>query len=503
MPELDKRLRGSEACSATMSGLNPEIWWDDGDDLAYLGTRPVYGGMQPVGISPSDRRQHMYVVGASGTGKTTLLRNLILQDIEHGHGVGVIDPHGDLAIDLLDAIPPWRTDHVVYFNPADLEYPIGLNLLQQTHADRRHRVASGVVGAMKSIWRDSWGARMEYILYAAVAALLDCENSSILGIQRMLSDATYRRWVVKHVKDPAVRAFWRNEFESYTAAFLQEAISPIQNKVGQLVMSPPVRHVLGQVRRKIDPRFMMDNGRILIANLSKGLLGDDKANLLGSLLVTAFELAALSRSDIPEGKRRPFFLYIDEFHNFTTDSFATLLSEARKYRLSLTLSHQYLEQVNPAVRPAILANAGTLISFRVGGADAQVLAKEFGFEYTPDRFSSLANFEVLVRPVATAERRQPFAGHALLPLAIRNGRRETVIRRSREKYGSRRQVVEGRIARFMGGRIPPERTPRGKAQDHSRFGDARNGQARRSKRKYGTDSSRRRHYGGKPPLDGP
>jgi GTPase SAR1 family protein len=433
-----------------MSGDDTDLFNNLGDDVAYLGTRQVWGNRQWVGLSPSDRRQHVYVVGASGTGKTTLLRNLILQDVERGCGVGVIDPHGDLAVDLLDAIPPERTDHVVYFNPSDLEYPIGLNLLARVPADRRHRIASGVVGAMKSIWRDSWGARMEYILSASVAALLDCDNTSILGIQRMLVDARYRRWVVRQVKDPAVRAFWQREFERYRPDFMQEAIAPIQNKVGQLVMSPPLRHVLGQVRRKVDPRFMMDNGRILIANLSKGLLGDDKANLLGSLLVASFELAALARADLPESKRRDFHLYIDEFQNFTTDSFATLLSEARKYRLSLTLSHQYLDQVAEHVRHAVFGNAGTVVSFRVGGRDASRLATEYGLDGQASRFSSLANFEALVRPLPHDIAGEPFVVKTLAPLDIRTGRRETVIRRSREQYARRRSVVEGKIGRWFG-----------------------------------------------------
>jgi uncharacterized protein DUF87 len=446
---IQARFAGAAVWSGTMSGDQPDLFADS-DDLAYVGTRQVWGSRQPFGISSAERRQHVYVVGASGTGKTTLLKNLILQDIEHGLGVGVIDPHGDLASELLDTIPPARTDHVVYFNPADLEHPIGLNLLARVPQHRRHRITSGVVGAMKSIWRDSWGSRMEYILSASVAALLDCDNTSILGIQRMLVDARYRRWVVRQVKDPAVRAFWEREFERYRPDFMQEAIAPIQNKVGTLVMSPPMRHVLGQVRRKIDPRFMMDNGRILIANLSKGLLGDDKANLLGSLLVASFELAALGRADLPESKRRDFSLYIDEYHNYTTDSFATLLSEARKYHLSVTLSHQYLDQVHEKMQNAVFGNCGTLISFRVGGRDAGRVATEYGVDGQSGRFSSLANFEALVRPLPQGVAGEPFLIQTLAPLEIRSGRRDTVIRRSREQYASKRRVVEARIERFMG-----------------------------------------------------
>jgi hypothetical protein len=423
--------------------------FDDGAAVSYLGTRNTWGGEKPFFLEEADRRHHLYCIGKTGTGKTTLLRNLILQDIYAGAGVGVIDPHGDLSHDLLDHIPRNRTDDVVYFNPGDLEHPVGFNLLQNVPPSQRHRIASGIVGAMKNIWHDSWGPRMEYILYAAVAALLDCGNASILGIPRMLVDPRYRRWVVKQVKDPIVRSFWINEFGRYGPRFMQEAVAPIQNKVGQLLMSPPVRNVLGQVKRKIDPRFMMDRGRIFIANLSKGMLGEDKANLLGSLLVTSFELAAMERVDIPESKRRDFFLYIDEFHNFSTESFISILSEARKYRLCLTLSHQYLDQVRPNIRQAVFGNAGSLISFRVGERDAKVLAEEFGNGYDPEQFSSLDNFEVLAKCLSGGRHAVPFSGRTLPPLELPDGRRDVVLRRSREKYAGRRGDVEEKISRWM------------------------------------------------------
>jgi hypothetical protein len=305
---------------------------------------------------------------------------------------------------------------------------------------------------MKAIWKDYWGVRMEYILYATVAALLDCQNTSILGVQRMLIDRRYRYWVVKQIKDPAVKSFWVKEFESYSNQFVQQAIAPIQNKVGQLLMSSPIRNVLGQVKRKIDPRFIMDNRRILIANLSKGLLGEDKANLLGSLLITGFEMAALGRVELAETKRPDFHLYVDEFHNFATDSFATILAEARKYRLNLTLSHQHLGQLRESVKHAVFGNAGTIIAFRVGGMDAKELANEFSGSFPAGYFASLNNYEAVVKLLSGGQHRDPFHADTLPPLNIRSGQRERVIKRSREKYANSKKVVEEKIERWIQGR---------------------------------------------------
>lgn len=414
-----------------------------------VGTRILWGGEAPISFGKGDRRHHLYAIGKSGAGKTTLLRNMILQDIEAGRGVGVIDPHGDLATELLDHIPSYRIEHVVYFNPADTDFPIGLNFLGGVHPDRRHLVASGIVGAFKNIWRDSWGPRLEYILYAAIAALLECQNVTLLGVQRMLYDARYRAWVVKQVKDPMVRSFWVNEFETYDAKFWHEAVAPIQNKVGQLLMSPHLRNIFGQVRSKIDARFMMDRGYIFIADLSKGKLGTDKSNLLGALLVAQFELAATARSDIPERSRRDFYLYVDEFQSFTSDTFISILAEARKYRLCLTLSHQYIEQLRPEIRDAVFGNVGSLIAFRVGFHDAKVLEREFGETYPASHFTELGNFEVVARMFVHGESTEPVHGKTLPAYVTQHRRRETIIRRSREKYATRRDIVEDRIWRWM------------------------------------------------------
>jgi hypothetical protein len=413
-----------------------------------MGTRETFGGIQPFGLSRADRRQHLYVLGKTGTGKTTFLRNLILQDIEAGEGVGVIDPHGDLALDLLDHIPARRTDDVVYFHPTDPETTVGLNLLKSVPPPRRHLVASGIVSALKSIWHES-GPRLEYVLYASVAALLECQNTTILGIQRMLVDARYRSWVVKQVKDPMIYAFWTQEFAAYDRQLRAEIIAPIQNKVGQLLMAPPMRSVLGQVNPKVDARFMMDDQRIFIANLSKGELGADKSNLLGALLTTQFQLAAMSRTDMPESDRQDFHLYVDEFHNFTTEAFTSILAEARKYHLCLTLAHQYSSQLRPETLDAVLGNVGNIISFRVGDRDARLLEREFGGKYPSSVFSSLPNRHAVIKMLNEGEPLDPFFCMPDAPNSKCNGRRDNLIARSRQKYASPKQVIEDKIRRWM------------------------------------------------------
>jgi energy-coupling factor transporter ATP-binding protein EcfA2 len=418
---------------------------DEGE--VFIGNRNEWGQDQPFGISSSDRRQHLYILGKTGSGKTTLLRNLILQDIEAGRGVGLIDPHGDLAESLLDQIPPWRTDDVVYFNPADVEHPIGFNLVRARESP--HLIASGIVGACKSIWRDSWGPRLEYILYASVAALIESEHTSLMGIGRMLVDPEYRRWVVKQVKDPIVREYWLHEYESYGKQFMQEAIAPVQNKIGALFMAAPLRNILGQVRNRVDARFMMDNRRIFIANLSKARLGEDKSGLLGSLLMTQFQWAAMGRAGVPEEERKDFHLYVDEFHQFITDSFASALSEARKYRLNLTLSHQYLGQLREEIREAVFGNVGSMVSFRLGYPDAKVLAGEFGNEYDPRQFTDLANHEVCARLIIHGQAGMPFLGQTYPSGGRAYGRKDVIIRRSREKYCVPKAVVEDKIRRWM------------------------------------------------------
>lgn len=423
-------------------------WQTMNDDSITIGVRLGRVGNQPFGLSRADRRQHLYIIGQTGVGKTTLLKNLILQDIADGRGVGVIDPHGDLAEELLNYIPPQRADDLVYFNPADLDRPIAFNLLEPVPPDERPMVASSIVSVFKSVWRDSWGPRTEYILYNAAAALLDCQNVSLLGVQRMLVDETYRAWVVKQVRDPAIRSFWVNEFGRYDSRFMQEAIAPIQNKVGQLLASPMMRNILGQVRSKMDMRFMMDGQRIFVANLSKGALGEDKSNLLGAILVSKFELAAMSRTNIPEEERKDFYLYVDEFQNFASDAFISILSEARKYRLALTLSHQYLDQLRSEIRSAVLGNAGTIIAFRISPRDAEALVGDLGF--APSHLARLNNRLICVKLLEKGEYGETFMGVTLAPSAKRYGNREKLRELSQQKYGKPRASVEEKILRWWG-----------------------------------------------------
>lgn len=420
------------------------------DQITYVGYRQLWGGDPALfGISAADWRQHVYVIGKTGSGKTTLLRNLILQHIAAGHGVGLIDPHGDLSDELLNHFPPSRADDLVYFNPADVEHPIGLNPLADVPRDDRHLVASGIVGAMKGIWRDSWGPRLEYLLYNAVVLLLDCPNASLLGVNRIFVDPQYREWALSQCTDPFVRLFWKDEYEKYDPRFQREAIAPIQNKLGQFLTSSVIRNILGQVRCKFSIPFMMNNKRVFIANLAKGKLSAEKANLLGSLLITQFQLAAMSRAERPEAERQDFFLFIDEFQNFTTDVVAPILSEARKYRLCLTLSHQFVEQLPIAIRQAVFGNVGTLIAFRIGHLDADALAKEFGQTYSAEQFVDLGRYEVLVRSIENGKTTGPFRASTLPPIENAIGRKDKLIARSREKYGTRRQSVEAKLNQWI------------------------------------------------------
>ena len=405
----------------------------------------------PFGLSLDDRRRHLFVIGKTGSGKTTLLRNLVVQDIEAGRGLMLLDPHGDLAEELLDYIPPRRIEDVIYICPADLSHPVGFNLLERVREDDRPLVAANVVATFKHLWRESWGPRLEYVLYNCIAALLDYPPSrggvSLLGVPRMFIDRQYRNRVVREIHDPRVRAFWEDEFAAYPTQFAAEIVSPVQNKIGAVLAAPAVRNMLGQATSTLRVAEAMNERRIIIANLSKGQLGEAASNLIGSMLVTAVHLGAMRRSILPEQDRVDFALVIDEFNNFTTDTFATILSESRKYALSLICAAQYLDQALPSVQAAIFGNVGTMVSFAVGHNDAEELSGEFK-PYGLETLTNLGVGEVCVRSAAGGG--QPFLGATFSEVGWGYGARETVIEQSRRRWGTRREIVEAKIARWMG-----------------------------------------------------
>jgi CxxC-x17-CxxC domain-containing protein len=420
------------------------------ENIAVFAQTTYRNEFKKFGIKTDDRRRHMYLIGKTGMGKSTVLENMIVDDIRAGYGVAVVDPHGDLAEKIIEYIPTNRINDVVYFNPADINYPIAFNVVEQVEPHLRHLVASGLIGVFQKLWADSWGPRLEYILRNAILAILDFPGSTLLGVVRMLSDKNYRKKVVANIKDPVVKAFWEREFSGYADKFASEAVSPIQNKVGQFLSSSLMRNIIGQVQSAIDIRDIMDNGKILIMNLSKGRIGEDNSALLGAMMITKIQLASMSRVDVPEKERRDFYLYIDEFQNFSTDSFANILSEARKYRLNLILAHQYIEQLSEKVKPAVFGNVGTMVVFRVGAADAEELDKEFTPTFTEEDLVNLPKYEMYLKLMIDGIASSPFSAKGLPPLSQeeKTGNTDKVIKYSREKYASDKTAVEEKIMRW-------------------------------------------------------
>lgn len=403
------------------------------------------------GIRTDDRRRHMYVLGKTGMGKTTLLENMVISDINAGHGLGVIDPHGDFAEKIIDFVPANRINDVIYFNPADMDYPIGFNVLEAVDERHKHLVASGLMGVFKKIWPDVWSARMEYILNNCLLALLDYPGSTMLGINRLLVDKQFRSQVIGKLTDPVVKAFWVDEYSAWEARFRNEAIAPIQNKVGQFLSASIIRNIVAQVKSTFDVREMMDNRKIFVANLAKGRIGEDNSRLLGGMLITKLQLAAMERVDIPEVDRQDFYLYVDEFQNFATPSFANILSEARKYRLNLIMAHQYIEQLDEDyVRPAVFGNVGTMLMFRIGAKDAEFLENEFMPQLTIEDLCNLTKFEIYLKLMINGVASIPFSARTLQPIAQRTNSTERVIRVSRERYTENRAEIEAKIMRWSG-----------------------------------------------------
>ncbi len=407
---------------------------------------------QPFGIKTDDRRRHFYTLGKTGMGKTSMIQNMAIQDIRNGNGVAIVDPHGEFAEECLKAVPKERIKDVIYFNPADLDFPVALNIMEKVDPEYRHLVSSGLIGIFKKLWADSWGPRLEYILRNAILALLSHPSSTLLGINRLLVDKQYREEVLSYVDDPVVSSFWIDEFSKYNDRLLTEAISPIQNKVGQFLSSGLIRNIVGQTRSSFSVREVMDSNKILIMNLSKGHIGEDNSALLGAMMITKIQLAAMSRVDIPEAERRDFYLYVDEFQNFATESFAGILSEARKYRLNLILAHQFMAQLDENVLNAVLGNVGTLVTFRVGAMDTEVLEKEFEPVFYANDLVNLDKYNIYLKLMIDGVATRPFSAKTLFPIDISDTvkNKEKVIKSSRDRYAEKREIVEQRILEWSG-----------------------------------------------------
>lgn len=431
----------------------------DDNKVTYFAQTDSRNKRVPFGIKRKDRSRHMYVIGKTGMGKSTLLENMAIQDIRNGEGMAFIDPHGKTAELLLDYIPEERVKDVLYFAPFDMEYPISFNVMEDVGVDRRHLVVNGLMSTFEKIWVDAWSARMAYILNNALLALLEFPGATLLGINRMLSDKEYRKKIVENVKDPSVRSFWVEEFGKYTERFAAEATPAIQNKVGQFTSNPLIRNIIGQPTSSFDIRKIMDEKKIMIINLSKGRVGEGNANLLGSMLITKIYLAAMSRADTSEAtlnKLPHFYLYVDEFQSFANKSFADILSEARKYKLNLTITHQYIEQMEEEVRAAVFGNVGTMVTFRVGAYDAEVLEKEFAPQFTAEDLVNLGIYQVYLKLMIDGVGSAPFSATTLPPLERPvTSLRDQVVEASRKNFGASRAKVEEEIRVWHQPIIPP------------------------------------------------
>jgi hypothetical protein len=378
--------------------------------LTYLARTDFRGARKLVGLRPADRNAHIYVLGKTGTGKSTLLETLARQDLAYGRGFALLDPHGDLVERVLAAVPPQRRESLIYMNVPDTTRPMGFNPLEAVPPEKRALAASGLLDVFKKLWADSWGPRLEHILRNALLALFDQPSATLADILRLLDDGDFRRHVAERTPNAQVRRFWLTEFERYPAHFRAEAVAPVQNKVGAFLANPVLNRILTQPTSAFDLRTVMDEGKVLLVNLAKGKLGEDTAALLGSLLVSRIGLAALSRADVPESERRDFYTYLDEFQNFSTLSLATMLPELRKYHVGLVLAHQHLAQLDPLVRNAILGNVGTTIAFRMGAADAELLELEFSPEVSVEDLVSLPNYRVYLKLMTKGVVSRPFSG---------------------------------------------------------------------------------------------
>lgn len=425
------------------------------DNISAFGITNFRGINYQFGLLRADRGRHVYIIGQTGTGKSGLLELFALSDVYHNQGYAIIDPHGDFAVNNLRFVPAHRAEDVVYFNPADTAFPLGFNPMEVNDPNMKNNISSEIIGVLKRMFGDSWGPRLEYILRYTILALLDYPDSTMLDITPMLTDKKFRKKVLTHCKDAVVLNFWNIEFASWNDKFASEAIAPVLNKVGAFTANPIIRNIIGQPKSTFNIRQMMDDGKILIVNLSKGLIGEDNASILGAFLVTKIQLAAMSRSNIPNIEdRRPFYLYVDEFQNFATDSFATILSEARKYGLNLTVANQYVSQMEDTVRDAVFGNVGTMISFRVSGDDSAVLAKPFTPQFEPDDLLQMANRHFIINMVIGGEKAQAFSAKTLALPPIQTDNSAVILANSRRHFSRSREEVEKEIQASLSATSP-------------------------------------------------
>lgn len=409
------------------------------------------------GIKIDDRRRHMYIIGKTGTGKTTLLRNMIIQDMKNGEGLAVLDPHGDLFEFALENIPSDRIDDVVVFDPSDTNNPVALNPLELFDPEQRSLVASSLIDVLRHRFEFSWGPRMEHLLRNTMLSLLAVPGTTLLGITRILTDRAYERYIVHLLKDPVLREFWNTEFRNMRSnqRLVTEAIAPIQNRLGPFLSTPTIRNIVGHARSSIKLDEIMNQGKIFLANLSKGKIGEDNSTILGGFLMARLWFAAMLRASVPEEERRDFHVYVDEFQSFATISIATILSEARKYRLNLVLAHQYIAQVPQEVTDAVFGNVGSMILFTMGQQDAHILARELTPVFEENDLISLEKFHIYLKLMIDLTQSRPFSAITLPPINDETGNREQVLSLCRERYSRSREVIEERIRRWSEKQFTP------------------------------------------------
>ncbi len=454
----------------------------DPEKITFFANTDARGKQVRFGIKAKDRTRHVYVIGKTGMGKSTLLENMAVQDIQNGEGLAFIDPHGQTAETLLEYIPEERKKDLLYFAPFDTAYPVAFNVMEDVGPERRHLVVSGLMSVFKKIWVDAWSARMEYILQNTLMALLEYPDSTLLGVNRLLSDKHYRKKVVDNIKDPAVKSFWVDEFANYNERYMQEAGDAIKNKIGQFTANPLIRNIIGQPKSSFDLRKIMDEKKIIIMNLSKGLVGESNANLLGSMLTTRIYLAAMSRADMSPlalQEMPNFYFYVDEFQSFANATFADILSEARKYKLNLTIAHQYIEQMEEEVRNAVFGNVGTIISFRVGPFDAEVLETIYTPQFLAPDIVNLGFAQIYLTLMIDGIGSRPFSAVTLPPITPPSvSCKDMVISESRRQFAFPREKVEAHINAWHDENHTPPRPPRAQQNDGGKNNSQTNSQTK-------------------------